>query len=162
MMKKNLLIVFLIMGLIGMISFYFLVPRTVFVESEPIVVKDTIYRTDTVYINKRTEKKEGVSAQDFLPPHEPNKKKDTANPYRDVPLSYRIISSENNTYGYEILMNGRLYIHQPTIPGLPGASGFTSKETAMKVADLVIMKIRKNEIPPSVSVTELKKLNALK
>jgi hypothetical protein len=145
-----------------MVFIYFFMPRTVLVKGDPVVVKDTIYRTDTVYINKITEEKSRSSSKEFLPPHEPKKKKNAENPYKDVNLTCKIIPSGNNTYGYEILMNGRLYIHQPSIPGLPGISGFANKKTAMKVADLVILKIRKNEMPPSVSVSELKKLNALK
>jgi hypothetical protein len=161
-MKKNILIVVLAICLISMIFVYFFMPRTVLVKSDPVVIKDTLYKTDTVYINKIKENKPGVSAKEFPPLTEPKKKKDTANPYRDVNLTYKIIPSENNTYGYEILMDGRLYIHQPTIPGLPGNTGFNDKETAMKVADLVISKIKKNEMPPSVTAEELKKLNALK
>jgi hypothetical protein len=161
-MWKNILIIFLALGLAGMIAIYFFVPKTVMVKSDPVVINDTVYQTDTVYINKIAEIKTGGPPKEFLPPVEPKKKRDTTNPYRDVNLTYKIIPSENNTYGYEILMDGRLYIHQPNIPGLPGNSGFTDKETAMKVADKVILKIRKNEMPPSVTTEELKNLNALK
>jgi hypothetical protein len=161
-MKKNIVITILSIFLIAMIFFHFFMPGTVLVKSDPVVITDTIYKRDTVYINRIQETRPGVSDKEFAPPHEPKKKKDTANPYRDVNLSFKIIPSENNTFGYEILMDGRLYIRQPTIPGLPGNTGFNNKETAMKVADLVISKIKKNEMPPSVTVEELKKLNALK
>ncbi len=66
------------------------------------------------------------------------------------------------TFGYDIYSGGKLLIHQPTIPGLPGNSGFTNKKNAEDVAKLVIKKIKKGEMPPSVSVEELKKLNAIK
>lgn len=49
-------------------------------------------------------------------------------------------------------------IHQPAIPGIPGNEGFKTKEAAQKVADLVVNKIKKGEMPPSVTIEELKKL----
>ena len=42
-------------------------------------------------------------------------------------LSYTIISAEANTFGYDILDNGRKMIHQPSVPGLPGNKGFKTK-----------------------------------
>ena len=161
-MKKNILITILLVCVISLLIFYLLMPRTVFVKSNPIIIKDTIYKTDTVYINKSIDKKHEGSSKEVLAPPEPKKKEDTANPYKDVNLTYKIIPSENNTFGYEILMDGRLYIHQPNIPGLPGVSGFTDRKTAIKVAEMVILKIRKNEMPPSVSIAELEKISALK
>lgn len=73
----------------------------------------------------------------------------------------KIIPSADNTWGYDILVNDRLLIHQLTKPSLPGNKGFATKTQAQKVADLVIEKIRKGEMPPSVSQEEMKKLQAL-
>lgn len=76
-------------------------------------------------------------------------------------LSYVIIKAGHNTFGYDILENKRLLIHQPSIPGLPGNKGFTKKTDAIKVAMLVIRKINNNKMPPSVSQEELTSLKII-
>lgn len=81
--------------------------------------------------------------------------------FKDAQLTYQIISAANNTWCYDILMEGRLYIHQPSAPGLPGLEGFKTKEAAAKVAELVISKMKKGEMPPSVTIEEMKSLKAL-
>jgi len=63
-----------------------------------------------------------------------------------------------NTFGYDISMEGKMMIHQPSIPGLPGNKGFDTKEQAEKVARLVMGKIEKGEMPPTVTTEELKNL----
>ena len=75
--------------------------------------------------------------------------------------SYTIISAANNTWCYDIYKDKKLFIHQPSIPAVPGNEGFKTKAGAEKVAKLVIDKIKKGEMPPSVSVEEMKKLKVL-
>lgn len=74
-------------------------------------------------------------------------------------LSYKIIAGEQHTFGYDILNHGRPLIHQPTVPALAGNKGFATKEDARKVARLVIQKINKNGMPPSVTPEEMAALN---
>ena len=74
-------------------------------------------------------------------------------------FTYKIISGANNTWGYNILRDNKIFIHQPNKPGLPGVEGFKTKEDAVKTAELVISKIKKGEIPPTVSRQELISLN---
>jgi hypothetical protein len=76
-------------------------------------------------------------------------------------LSYKIINSANHTFSYDIYDNGRLMIHQPSVPGFPGNEGFKTKASAEKTAQLVITKISKGEMPPTVSLEEMKKLKAI-
>ena len=76
-------------------------------------------------------------------------------------FTYKIIPSIANTWGYRIYQNGKLKIDQPTIPGVPGNAGFKSKDAAERVAVLAIEKMKKGEIPPTVTAEELKQLNAL-
>ena len=64
----------------------------------------------------------------------------------------------NDTWGYDILKNDKVFIHQPSIPGKMGNQGFITKEMAFSVAELVVKKIRNGESPPSISVEELTKL----
>lgn len=73
-------------------------------------------------------------------------------------LSYRIIPAANATWGYDIYRDGKMLVHQPTVPGVPGNSGFHSRSSAGKVARLVLEKIRKGQLPPTVGADELKKL----
>ena len=47
------------------------------------------------------------------------------------------------------------------MPGLPGNEGFKTKDGAVKVAELVISKIKMGEMPPSISIEEMKKLGVI-
>lgn len=74
-------------------------------------------------------------------------------------LTYQIIDAPNNTFCYDIYADGRLMIHQTSIPGLPGNEGFKTKDDAIKVAEMVVYKIRNGEMPPTVSIDEMKSLH---
>jgi hypothetical protein len=73
-------------------------------------------------------------------------------------LTYKIIETLDHTYGYDIYNTEKLMIHQASVPGMPGNKGFKTKVDAEKVAQLVIGKIKKGEMPPTVTTDELKKL----
>ena len=62
----------------------------------------------------------------------------------------------------DVFADGRLMIHQSSVPALPGNEGFKTKEDATKVALLVIEKIRKGETPPTISIDEMKTLSVIK
>ncbi len=76
-------------------------------------------------------------------------------------LSYRIISSQNNTWGYDIYNNEKLFIHQLIIPAIPGNEGFATKDAAEKTAKKVIEKIKNGENPPSLTIDELNQMHVL-
>ena len=99
--------------------------------------------------SKRTQTIEDVAIQEV-------------HPYKDAEIKAVIIPSENNTFGYDVYLHGAVLIHQPSRPGLPGNVGFATEEDAMKVAELVIKKIRNNEMPPTVTIEELDALGVLK
>ena len=84
------------------------------------------------------------------------------NPYANAEITIRIISSTNNTFGYDIFVSGRPLVHQPCIPGLPGNEGFTTKKRARTVAEFVVKKIRNNEMPPTVAIEDLNNMGVLK
>jgi len=86
----------------------------------------------------------------------------TASAYANTKLTYRIIDTPKHTCGYDVFADGRLMIHQTSAPALPGSEGFKAKEDAIKVALLVIDKIRRGEMPPTISIDEMKKLNVTK
>ena len=76
--------------------------------------------------------------------------------------TWNIIAAPGNTYGYDIYRQGKLLVHQTTIPGMPGNQGFAKKKDAEKVAKLVIGKLEKGIMPPTVTKEELQKLKVVK
>lgn len=64
-------------------------------------------------------------------------------------------------WGYDIFINGKLYIHQPNIPAVSGNKGFLKEENAAKIAELVIEKLKNNIFPPSVGLSELESLQVI-
>ena len=88
--------------------------------------------------------------------------KQQKNPYANAQISIKIIPATKKTFGYDILVNGKPLIHQPNIPALPGNDGFTTKGRARKVAEFVVKKIRKNEMPPTVTIEDLNNMSVLK
>ncbi len=88
--------------------------------------------------------------------------KQQKNPYASAKISVKIIPSVKKTFGYDILVNGNPLIHQPNIPALPGNDGFITRERARRVAEFVVKKIRKNEMPPTVTIEDLNKMGVLK
>jgi hypothetical protein len=81
--------------------------------------------------------------------------------YKNAAISYNIIDTQNGTYGYDVFVDGRLTIHQTSIPGLPGNEGFKTREDAVKVAELVKYKISNGEMPPTVTIEEMKSMGAI-
>ncbi len=73
-------------------------------------------------------------------------------------LRYVIINNGKTGFGYDILEGNRIIIHQPSVPGLQGNKGFSTKEDAAKVARLVIKKINKNIMPPTITQHDFKSL----
>lgn len=73
-------------------------------------------------------------------------------------ISFQIIEARGQTYGYDIFVNGRMIVHQTTVPCYPGMDGFRKKNDAEKIAELVICKIRKGVMPPTVTKSELETL----
>jgi Domain of unknown function (DUF4907) len=89
------------------------------------------------------------------------------NPYQDADISvevYKVDSIEHNGsrgWGYDIMVDGKIYIHQPNIPAIMGNSGFSSEEKAIAAGEFVISKIKNNILPPSVTPEELDSLGVL-
>ncbi len=80
---------------------------------------------------------------------------------RNTTITYQLIPVSNNSWGYDIYIDERLTIHQPIIPGISGNEGFKTQTDAKKVAELVISKMRMGEMPPRISIDELKKLRII-
>ena len=61
-------------------------------------------------------------------------------------------------WGYDVLKNNQLLIHQPTIPGQPGQAGFVSEAQARRVGERVVEKIEQTQGMPTLSDDELRQL----
>lgn len=80
--------------------------------------------------------------------------KTETNPYLNSNIEIKTFE-ESMGWGYDILIDGEIYVHQPNIPALPGENGFETEVHARAVAELMVSKIRNNILPPSVSVEEV-------
>lgn len=72
--------------------------------------------------------------------------------------NFRIFQNKDSSYGYDILEENKLYIHQPFIPAVQGRQEIKSKTDAKSLAELVILKIKRHQ---SLIIT-LKELDSLK
>jgi len=71
---------------------------------------------------------------------------------REPDLCYKLFKSSAG-WGYEILVNDTLLIHQEFIPAITTRKGFESAAQAEKAALLVISKLRDGQ-PPGLSSAE--------
>jgi hypothetical protein len=78
---------------------------------------------------------------------------------QNTSISHKITAAPNQTFGYDIFLDSRLLIHQPSVPGLPGTQGFIRKTDAEKIATLVIKKIENGTMPPTITLKELDSLH---
>jgi hypothetical protein len=60
-------------------------------------------------------------------------------------------------WGYDILKNNKIYIHQPYMPAVEGQDPFKDKQSARKTGLLVIKKIRSHK-SPAVTREEIKSI----
>jgi hypothetical protein len=58
-------------------------------------------------------------------------------------------------WGYDILTDGKIYIHQNIIPAVPGEYGFRTKEDALVVGQKVYERVVAGQMP-MVSVEEIR------
>ncbi len=82
--------------------------------------------------------------------------------YANGKLLYKLIDAPNHTHCYDVYTDGKLIIHQTSIPAIARNEGFKTKQDTEKVAKLVMDKIRKGEMPPTVSVEEMQRLKVIK
>ncbi len=71
------------------------------------------------------------------------------------------VFEKSGSWGYEIHVDNKRFILQESIPGVPGKQKFTSENDAKKCGELVIKKLKKQEIP-SISPKELDSLGIKK
>jgi hypothetical protein len=72
--------------------------------------------------------------------------------------TYNIFSLQKG-YGFNILIDKKILIHQPFIPSLQGNRGFATKTDAARTAKLMLYKLKKFGMPPTISTAELDSLH---
>ncbi len=75
-------------------------------------------------------------------------------------ITYRVFRVDSG-WGYDILVNSKVYIHQERIPSVQGKFVFMSEADARKTAILMINKMLTQPGLPYVSVEELDSLGVL-
>jgi preprotein translocase subunit SecD len=65
---------------------------------------------------------------------------------KEIPVSSKVFQGTYG-WGYEILVNDTVYIHQDIIPSLPGKTGYLQKEQAEAAAQLVVNKLKSGQSP---------------
>lgn len=63
-------------------------------------------------------------------------------------------------WGYDILVNDKLFIHQELIPAVQGQTGFKTKTQAEQAARLIINKMERGQLP-TVTTFELEPILSL-
>lgn len=73
-----------------------------------------------------------------------------------IQFQYFVIKADRGTFGYDVYTDGKLYLHQITIPAVGGINGFADTASAGATARLAIQKMKQGELPPTITVDELK------
>ena len=76
--------------------------------------------------------------------------------------TYKVVLVSEGNWGYQLFQNETMVINQTSIPAVQGTLGFETKEKADKTARFVLEKIKRGEIPPTISQEELKELGVLR
>lgn len=61
---------------------------------------------------------------------------------------YRVVTFRNNAgWGYDILYDQKIIIHQPFMPAINGQKAFSERNAARMTGKLVVSKLRKHRLP---------------
>ncbi|MCC6286343.1 MAG: DUF4907 domain-containing protein [Chitinophagaceae bacterium] len=58
-------------------------------------------------------------------------------------------------WGYNVMVDKKIYIHQETIPAFAGNQSFTSEDDAVKAGNLVVKKMIAGNMLPSLTAEEV-------
>lgn len=83
-----------------------------------------------------------------------------ANAVRLAKIETSVFKTESG-WGYEIIIDNKIYIHQSYMPAINGTRSFASREDADKVAKYVAARMQKELKLPSLTYAELDSLNVL-
>jgi len=76
-------------------------------------------------------------------------------------ITTQVFETDDGGWGYDILINGKPYIHQTIIPSVNGRFTFKTQQDARKTAAHVVTILLKNNGLPSTTVAELDSLGVL-
>lgn len=76
-------------------------------------------------------------------------------------MTYGFVPSINQTWGFQIQVNQKPFIKQLSIPAVQGNQGFKDTTAAGKVARLMIRKMKQGDMPPTITIQEMKKIKAI-
>ena len=57
-------------------------------------------------------------------------------------IYYTLFHTEKHAYGFDVIKNGKVYIHQPLVPCWQGLQHFASEQDAVTVAKFIVNKLR--------------------
>lgn len=113
-------------------------------------------------VERNSEYDESDAAMKEQPAHEPGASTGTqeeVNSGSDSKATFSVFRNEDGlTYGYDIFIDGKKFIHQSNIPARSGKSGFRSEEDAIKVAAIAVEKINRGGQLPTITTEELDSL----
>jgi hypothetical protein len=69
-----------------------------------------------------------------------------------------VVFSVSNGWGYDILVDDSVFIHQESIPSFGNGKAFPEKDQAQQAANLVLKKLERNERLPTLTRFELEKI----
>lgn len=61
-------------------------------------------------------------------------------------------------YGYDIYVDGNLFVHQTHIPAVPGVHPFATESDAWRAGSFAVEKMKQGIVPPTISVEELQSI----
>jgi len=76
--------------------------------------------------------------------------------HQEEKISYKTFRL-NSGWGYDIVENGKMIIHQVYIPAIPEKREFSTEGQAKQTAKLVVAKLRNNQFP-TLSKTEVEQI----
>ena len=77
--------------------------------------------------------------------------------HKKAEITTKSFQTENG-WGYDVLINDTVLIHQDVVPGAPGNNGFKTEAQALLVGKLVVDKMNKSKNIPAVRPRELDSL----
>ncbi len=76
--------------------------------------------------------------------------------------NFEVFTYENDSslggWGFDIYVDGRRYIHQPTVPVIAGTHGFETEEQSERAGSMMVMKLKEGRMPPSLDERDLELL----
>ncbi len=76
-------------------------------------------------------------------------------------ITTQVFKTDDQGWGYDVLINGKPYIHQTIIPSVNGRFSFKTQEDARKTASHIVSILLKNNGLPSTTFEELDSLGIL-